>query len=213
MFAMFLSLWIILGFFIPIQAIEVTSRGPVPCGQFYQERQVGGQCAIHAANAFMGERYVQASELMAFTKAFFLRRFGSANEMMDVIDVRNGTDPHVLFEFLVQKELKTHDVRLQGLEHKEFRFYKASSHERELGMRYVRSLEQSAKVDRMIIGRSGHFVAFRREAKTHQWVLIDSLLTDSEYPQRTYDIETRKRLTPSSYLEKYSCFDIIANGY
>ena len=174
-------------------------------GEFYLERQQDGLCALHALNAFMGEKYVTAAELTSFTSAYFLELFGKDVSSSLLADAHCGNDPYMLFLFLQNKAEQTHDTRLQHLSYKEF-----TSKNKKDGIRYLQALEERADIDRIIIGRDGHFVAFRREALTNRWVLLDSLKATSSSPQPIYDEISFRPLLPSEYVARYSYFSSIS---
>ena len=158
----------------------------VDADRFYHEVQNEGLCAIHAANAMLGDRFVTPSGLTEFNTVK-LTNFGvippdDTHGRYDdlVVDPSSseGNDPSLLKEYL---ESMTAD------EGTAFPFAKVNYEQ--VPKNQIEEKVGGFAGDRCVIGSGVHFVAFRKNAND-EWVKIDSL--DSE----------QEKLSPMDYIAK-----------
>lgn len=132
----------------------------------YHEKQTQGQCGIHAANAFLGGRYVSPNALSAFNKEFFSIQLGIQDPNSELLNATQGNDPGPLAAFIRQLALdKKAPKRFKNIVGETTGKMDAKK------LDIIKLFE--ANYDRCIIGNSRHFVAFRKE--NNQWHCIDSL--------------------------------------
>jgi hypothetical protein len=144
---------------------------------FYHEKQKGGECGIHAANAFFGDRIITPTALSHFNKMYYGAIANSqvtqfAAEYKDdypasMGDASEGNNPTTLHQFILNlASAGKINAAYQNAELDLFETPKSGESISEIA-NYTK--------DRCIIGTRNpdHFVAFRKD-QNDQWFLINS---------------------------------------
>ena len=158
----------------------------VDADRFYHEVQNEGMCAIHAANAMLGDGFVVPSALTEFNSVKLTNlglippddTHGRYDDLVVDPSSSEGNDPSLLKEYL---ESMTAD------EGTAFPFAKVNYEQ--VPKNQIEEKVGGFAGDRCVIGSGVHFVAFRKNAND-EWVKIDSL--DSE----------QEKLSPMDYIAK-----------
>lgn len=164
---------------------------------FYHEIQTQGQCGIHAANAYLGGRYVIPSKLSTFDKDYLGQElgpgFGVEEKNAELFNAAEGNNAGSLAAYIRQLALdKKVPERFQGT------ICESTGKMNADKLATIRQFE--AIYDRCIIGNARHFIAFRKDPR-NRWFCINS---------ETF-MEPQK--TPSEYMKgSQGNFEIIHEG-
>jgi hypothetical protein len=163
-----------------------------PANAFYHEKQKDGQCGIHSANAFLGERVITPSKLTEFNESYYGGNMDNAHVTQfaseyadsyetDITDASAGNNPSTLLEYLKDLASKGEiDNKYMNIELE----FIPSVNDQDI------SAMENFAADRCILGQRGpdHFIAFRKD-DNNKWFLINS--EDAE----------QKQMSPAQFLE------------